>query len=200
MRMKDIALRLGLPKDSLKANYVDRFNDHLKTFFKTLQDDIKARAADNPSLLKTNPEWEEKIKETEGFEDYIEEFDVDISEESFFKYPELNKLILEMKPDDILKNFPEMYLNGIMDEDKMRLEPHTSSMKEYLTQFEKDVDATQTINNEMWVDKLKRDTFLYIKTVLDPDFQKQSLSYSKTVDNMRVDVGLVISRDPIFFT
>ena len=71
-------------------------------------------------------------------------------------------------------------------------------MKDYLKSYDVSLDDTLTITNEMWVDKLKSDTFNYIKLVLSPQFQEESLGYAKTLDNLRVDCGLVVTRDPIF--
>lgn len=199
-KMKEMALRMGLPKDTLKDKYSNSFNEYLKLFLIYLQDEIKARTTEDPSLLETSPEWEKKLENADGFLEYLDHFKIEMSEEKFGKYPEINKMILNLKPEEFVQNFSELYLNGVINEDKMRLEPHVNSMKDYLTHFEKDIEDTRTINNEMWVTKLKQDTFNYIKTVLNPEFQKQSVSYAKTNDNMRIDIGLVISRPPIFLT
>jgi hypothetical protein len=91
-----------------------------------------------------------------------------------------------------------LYFSGIINEDNMRTYPHYTAMKNYLNTFEEEVQKTLTPTNEMWVSKLKDDTYNYIKLVMSPEFQEESTSYAKTLDNMRLDLGLVISRDPIF--
>lgn len=196
--MKDLAMKLGMPKESLQKKYANSFNDYLKTYLKELQAEVQLRGREDPSLLKADPEWNEKLKDPDGFMAYLDKMDVDLTPDTFYKYPEINKMILDMKPDELVQNFAEMYMNGIIDEDKMRLDPHVRAMRDYLPVYEEQLNETLTLNNDMWVAKLKADTLSYIKTVLDPAFQKQSISYAKTTDNMRVDVGLVICRDPIF--
>jgi hypothetical protein len=198
--MEDLAIKLGLPKETLKDKYSNSFNEYLKVFLGGLQDEVKQKAAEDPSLLKVDPEWDEKLNDVQGFMDYLEKFEVNLSPETFYKYPEVNKMILEMKPDEFVQNFAQLYLNGIINEDRMRLDPHVNTMKNWSTKFEQQANDTLTINNEMWVTKLREDSLNYIKTVLSPEFKNLSLSYAKTEDNMRVDIGLAISRDPIFLT
>lgn len=193
-----MSLKLGIPKDSLYNKYGASFNVALKNYFEMLQGEIQIKGMEDPSVLKADPVWVEKLKTPDGFQEYLDRFEVDIKPDNFYKFPEINKMIMDIRPEDFPLNFSEMFLAGIVNEDKMRLEPHAYAMKEYLPVFDEQLEETRTINNEMWVTKLKEDTLNYIKTVLDPEWQKLSTSYAKTDDNMRVDVGLVISRDPIF--
>jgi hypothetical protein len=148
--------------------------------------------------MKPDPYWVERLKHPLGFMEYLEHFDVDLTEETWYKYPEINQMLFDYDPAEITQGFTDLYLNGIMNEDGMRVKPHVHAMEEYLEEFEIEIDELHTVTNEMWVDKLKRDTLEYIKTVLDPKYQHWSTSYAKSEDNMRVDLGLCISRDPIF--
>jgi hypothetical protein len=169
-----------------------------KPFFEDAKKDILEKAKTSPEILKSDPIWNEKLKTADGFMEYINSRDIDMTPETFMNYPEINQIFLDTDPEEVLKSFSDLYFAGIIDEDNMRSYPHYASMKEYLKTFQQELDQTRTVTNEMWVTKLKDDTFNYIKLVLSPEFQKESLSYAKTTDNMRVDLGLVISRDPIF--
>ncbi len=193
---------MDLPHDSIKNQFVSSLETYAKVLFEELQNDIKKRAEENPDLLKVDPAKMNQLSNPDGFMDYMEENDVNFQDGpgDYYNFPELNKMILDLKPDEFNMSFGEMYLNGVISEDKMRLDPHVTAMKSYLPVFEQEIEDMRTINNEMWISKLKQDTYSYVRTVLSPEFAKESTSYVKTEDNMRVDVGLVITRDPIFLT
>ena len=193
-----MASKAGLKTDVIHEKYVNGFNDYFKAFFEDAKKDILEKAKTSPEILKSDPIWNEKLKTVDGLMEYINSRDIDMTPETFMNYPEINQIFLDTDPEEVLKSFSDLYFAGIIDEDNMRSYPHYSSMKEYLKTFQQELDQTRTVTNEMWVTKLKDDTFNYIKLVLSPEFQKESLSYAKTTDNMRVDLGLVISRDPIF--
>jgi len=71
----------------------------------------------------------------------------------------------------------------MFNEEKLRLDPHVQLMQDYLKGYEAEIDSTLTVNNEMWIEKLRQDRLSYINTVLDRNFQKRSTSYAKTTDN-----------------
>jgi hypothetical protein len=196
--MKEMASRLGIKQEQIYNKYETSFNNYVKAYWNETKAEILEMAKKDPSMLKADPVWMEKLKDPDGFTEYVTHFEVDLSPETFHKYPELNRLFLDTDPEQAIQNFSDMYFNGLLNEERLRLYPHVSAMKEYLDTFEKELDETGTITNEMWVTKLKDDTYNYIKTVLDPEFQKESMSYAKTQDNMRVDIGLMVSRAPIF--
>jgi len=197
-RFKELSAKAGLQSDEFYAKYNQNFENNLKQFMQEGKDLILEKGKENPEILKCDPYWLEKIKTPEGFLQYIEHFDVDIVGDDWYKYPEINHIILNTQSEEISYGYNELYLHGMLNEDKLRLDPHVQSMQEYLKDYEVEIDSTLTVNNEMWVEKLRQDTLSYINTVLDPNFQKWSTSYAKTTDNKRVDVGLIIHRDPIF--
>ena len=193
-----MASKAGLKTDVIKEKYITNFNEYLKIFWNDAKENILEQAKTNPDVLKTDPMWTERIKTPDGLMDYIEAKDITFTAENYLQYPEINQMFLDMDPTQVTQSFHELYFAGIINEDNMRTYPHYSAMKEYLNTFEEEIQETLTPTNEMWVSKLKSDTYNYIKLVLSPEFQQESLGYAKTTDNMRVDLGLVISRDPIF--
>ena len=197
-KIKDMASKAGLKTDVIKEKYITNFNEYLKIFWNDAKENILEQAKTNPDVLKTDPMWTERIKTPDGLMDYIEAKDITFTAENYLQYPEINQMFLDMDPTQVTQSFHELYFAGIINEDNMRTYPHYSAMKEYLNTFEEEIQETLTPTNEMWVSKLKSDTYNYIKLVLSPEFQQESLGYAKTTDNMRVDLGLVISRDPIF--
>jgi hypothetical protein len=196
-KIKDMASKAGLKTEVIQEKYTNGFNQQFKDFFDEVKKNILEKAKTDPNTLKTDPNVMEKLKTPDGLLEFVSSRDMTITPETALNIPELNQMVLDTNPADMLKNFAELYFAGIIDEDRMRLYPHTMSMKDYLNNFEKELDETLTITNEMWVAKLKSDTYNYIKLVLSPEFEKKSLSYVTTTDNMRVDAGLVISREPI---
>ncbi len=197
-KIKDIASKSGLDTDSVYSEYNDGFNSALVNLLDEMKTIILQEGEKNPEILKADPVWMEKLKTHDGFLDYLEQKEVNITPENRFSFPEINQLYLNMDTSNIVKTFAELYFFGVYDEDMMRYLPHAESMKEYLSKFEQDANDASNIVNEMWVSKLKSDTFNYIKLVMSEDFKKASTSYAKTQDNFRIDVGLIITRDPIF--
>lgn len=159
---------------------------------------ITEKAKTNPEVLIADPIWMEKLKTAEGFDDYLFEKNVDFGEDDFYKYPELNVLMMTTPDDYLMKSIPDLYFSGQLNEKRLRLDPHIDAMVEESQIYDEECEKLLTINNEQWVDRLKKDTKLYIDTVMDPKWQEWSTSYAKTMDNKRVDIGLVISREPIF--
>lgn len=197
-KFKELSSKAGLQSDEFYNKYNQNFENYVRQFMQQEKSFIVEKAKENPEIMKCDPYWAEKIKTPDGFTQYLEHFDIDITKDDWYKYPELNQIFLNSKPEDITYGYNDLYLHGMLDEDKLRLDPHVQAMQEYLGEYDAELESTLTINNEMWVEKLKKDTLSYINTVLDPKFQTWSTSYAKTKDNKRVDVGLVIHRDPIF--
>jgi hypothetical protein len=197
-KIKDMANKAGIKTEVIKEKYLDNFNDYIVGFWNEYKKDIIEQAKTNPDILKVDPFWMEKLKTAEGLQEYIVAKDVNITPDNLHQYPELNQMFLDIDPTNVNKSFAELYFSGIINEDNMRTYPHYMAMKNYLNSFEEEIQKTLTPQNEMWVAKLKDDTYNYIKMVLSPEFQNESTSYARTLDNMRVDLGLVISRDPIF--
>ncbi len=197
-KIKDIASKSGLNSESVYSQYNDGFNTALVSLLEEMKTMILEEGEKNPEILKADPVWMEKLKTYEGMVEYLEEKEVNITPENRFSFPEINQLYLNLDVSNIVKTFSELYFMGIYDEDMMRYLPHKDAMLDYLNKFEQDVNESSNIVNEMWVSKLKSDTFHYIKLVISDDFKKASTSYAKTEDGFRVDVGLIITRDPIF--
>jgi hypothetical protein len=197
-RFKELSSKAGLQSDEFYNKYNQNFENYVRQYMQEEKDFLLEKAKENPEILKCDPYWAEKIKTPEGFTQYLEHFDVDLTSDDWYKFPEINNIILNTKSEEVTYGYNELYLHGMLNEDRLRLNPHVQAMQEYLGEYEAELDTTQTINNEMWVDKLKKDTLSYINIVLDPNFQKWSTSYAKTRDNKRIDVGLLIHRDPIF--
>lgn len=197
-KFKEFASKAGLKSEEFYAKYNQNFDNYLRQYMQEGKDTILEKAKENPEIMKSDPYWSEKVKTPDGFAQYLEHFDVDLSKDDWYKYPEINQILLNSKPEDISYGYHELYLHGMINEDKLRIEPHVQAMESYLKDYEAEIETTATANNEMWVEKLKKDTQSYINTVLDPKFQKWSTSYAKTTDNKRIDVGLLIHRDPIF--
>lgn len=184
--------------EEMNTLFQEKFRELMAEGVELLKETIKEKAKTNPDILKVDPEWMEKLKSPDGIEEYLYEKQVDFSDENFLTHPELNQLILNSKPEEYYMNFADLYFKGLINEDEMRLDPHVSSMKSYSVRYMEDIESTGTINNDMWQMRLKKDTESYIDTVLSKEFQEYSLSYARTLDNYRIDVGLVISRPPIF--
>lgn len=197
-KIKDMASKAGLKTEVIKEKYIDNFNDYIIQFWNEFKKDIIDKAKTNPEILKVDPVWMEKLNTGEGLQEYILTKNVTITPENVHQFPELNQMFLDTDPSNVNKSFADLYFSGIINEDNMRTYPHYTAMKNYLNTFEEEVQKTLTPTNEMWVSKLKDDTYNYIKLVMSPEFQEESTSYAKTLDNMRLDLGLVISRDPIF--
>jgi hypothetical protein len=197
-KIKDMASKAGIKTEVIREKYLDNFNDYIINFWNEFKKDIIEKAKTKPEMLKADPVWMEKLKTGEGIQDYLVAKNVTITADNYHDYPELNQLFLDTDPTNVNKSFADLYFSGIINEDNMRTFPHYTAMKNFLETFEEEIHKSLTPNNEMWVSKLKEDTYNYIKLVMSPEFQKESTSYASTIDNMRVDIGLVISRDPIF--
>lgn len=200
-KFKEYKDKVGLDLYSIWQNLEVRYKEKKSKKLKEAQDKIREMAKTKPEILKTRPEVEKQLRTPEGYMKYLQEWRHELTDpEKRLYHPELNNIILSYD-DKVYDNssIAKFYLNGYLNEDEMRLNDHLHALLEYENEYEDEIEELKTINNEMWVDRLKLDTGRYILTVKDPEFQKWSLSYAQTEDKYRVDLGLAISRDPIFF-
>lgn len=141
----------------------------------------------------------EKIKTKDGFKEYIKAKNVNFKIDPPFKHPELNKLILET--DYLVNNqmsFANQYYDNKLNEDKLRIGMGLKVVTVMENKMEKRLKALSDLRNEHLIKTFKFQTELFIDTVRSPNLHEHALNYAKTQDNMRVDLGLVISRPPIF--
>jgi hypothetical protein len=173
----------------------------IKEDIKEWKDQLRELVKKDPSLIKADPELMDLLRMGEHYNEYFKRKNISSlteNEEDLKKIPEIIKMFLETDESILGEEMDTIYFSGKMDEDNARLLPHVEAVMEFETEYEEEAEKVRSLNNHHWVENLKRDTKNYIDTVLSEQFQKYSTSYAKSLDNMRIDCGLVIHRDPIF--
>jgi hypothetical protein len=102
--------------------------------------------------------------------------------------------------DEGLKTMTEMYFNGQINEDEVRLKLHRERVDDIEAKLDERIKEGTDVRNFYVMDRFKDNVQEYINFSRSEQFAKESTSYAKTQDNMRVDFGIVISRPPIFLT
>lgn len=70
---------------------------------------------------------------------------------------------------------------------------------EYMEEnLEKSIEQVEEIRNVQLTQRFRRNVLSFIDIIKSDKFKEAVCSYAKTTDNMRVDVGLIMSRPPIF--
>jgi hypothetical protein len=95
-------------------------------------------------------------------------------------------------------SFSDSYFMKAWDEDRLRYNIHMNLVDEFEQIYEEDIDDVIDTNEIHIGERTKKFIEQYIKVVRTDHFREYSTSYAKTKDNYRVDVGLLISRRPIF--
>ena len=141
----------------------------------------------------------EKIKTKEGLREYIKAKNVNFNLDPPNKHPELNMLFLNT--DFLSKNkmsFSSQYYDNKVDEDKIRSTFGIKTALKLESKIDLYSEEMSDLTNQHLVKEFKDETQLLVQTLKSPHFQEHATSYAKTADNMRIDIGLIISRPPIF--
>jgi len=160
---------------------------------------ILEEAKINPDILDYNPDIIEELKTGPGLEKFLNKHDIDVKiiDEKYFNVPELNKIFLDYDENSGF-TYMDNYFNGFWNEDKLRYDTHIGLLKDFENMYEGDIDEMADINELHLAENSKKNIKEYIRNVRTDEFRKFSTSYAKSLDNFRIDVGLMISRPPIF--
>jgi hypothetical protein len=171
---------------------------------------IRAEAEKDPSILQPDPVWMKKLETPEGIEEYLNTRfpnwkEIDFESESckdlkvdLKKFPELCVKLLNASDEYFFSDIHDFYWHGLLDEDTMRLDPMINMAKNWLNNKTAGVEESENYMNIHWYEKYLQDTENFCNTILTDKYREYSLSYSKTEDNLRIDLGLIISRPSIF--
>jgi hypothetical protein len=102
------------------------------------------------------------------------------------------------KIDNEARRMTDMYFNNEINEPETRLKLHYEACDKMEQQLPKTVEEGTNPRNYFVMDRFKNNILEYINFARSEQFAKESTQYAKTLDNMRVDFGVVISRAPIF--
>jgi hypothetical protein len=171
-----------------------------------LIDDIKKQkllileeAKKRPEILDYNPDIIEELKTGPGLEKFLKKFDIEVKiiDEKYFNVPELNKIFLDYNENSGY-TYMDNYFNGFWNEEKIRYETHMGLINDFERIYEGDIDEMTEINEIHIGENSKNSIREYLRNIRTDEFKQYSTSYAKTLDNYRIDIGLVISRAPIF--
>ena len=178
---------------------VERNKEVLKDEIRRQKKLILEEAKKKPEILDYNPDIIEELKTGPGMEKFLKKHNlkVKIIDELYFNVPELNKIFLDYNEESGL-TYTDNYFNGFWNEDKIRHETHMGILEDFEQIYEGDIDEMAEINEIHIAENTKKFIGEYIRNVRTDEFKNYSLSYAKSLDNYRVDIGLVISRRPIF--
>lgn len=170
----------------------------VKDYIKVIKQELLEEAKSKPEILKYDPVLFEKLLNNPyEMEEFVKNNDVKLIDEKYFNFPELNQIFISMN-DNYELSFNKSYYMNALDEDKLRYNIHMNLVDQFEKIYEEDIDDMVDINEVHIGERSKQFIKEYIKIVRTDDFKEYSLSYAKTEDNYRVDVGLVLSRKPIF--
>jgi hypothetical protein len=160
---------------------------------------IIEEAKKRPEILDYNPDIIDELKTGPGLERFLKKFEIDVKiiDELYFNVPELNKIFLDY---DLNSGFSYMenYFSGFWSEDKFRYDTHMGIINDFERIYEGDIDEMVEVNEIHIGENTKTSIREYLRNVRTDEFKEYSLSYAKSIDNYRIDIGLVISRPPIF--
>lgn len=165
-----------------------------------IKEEIKKLSETNRDVLKYDPEKLKRLRTSKGMTEYLKEtlgekFEKDVELKDM---PEMCVLLSEMDENDLLLDFPQLYWLNKIDEDRIKTNVMKEVCESMLEDYEEKADSLKNVGNLHLVEQMKRDTKKFCDTVLHQNFHEHCISYVKSMDNMRIDCGLVISRDPIF--
>lgn len=182
---------------NMKQN-LDKTKQFVKGFMKNMKADILETAKTKPEILKYDPQLLEKLRSNyKAMEDFVKNNDVKIIDDKYFNVPELNQIFVSMNENSDL-SFSESYFMKAWNEDRLRYNIHMNLVDEFEQIYEEDIDEIIDTNEVHIGERTKKFIQQYIKIVRTDHFKEYSTNYAKTADNYRVDVGLVVSRKPIF--
>ncbi len=182
---------------NLKQN-LDKSRETLREIIKSLKQEIIEIAKTKPEILKYNPEVFENItKNQKEMEKFVSKNDIKIIDEKYFNVPEINQIIVSLN-ENYDPSIMESYFLKAWNEDQLRYGIHRSLVDEFETIYEDDIDQMIDVNEIHIGERAKKHIKDYIKIVKTDHFREYSTTYARSQDNYRIDVGLVISRKPIF--
>jgi len=177
---------------------VENTKQLLRDFIKKMKKDILEEAKIKPEILKYDPVLFENLKNNYiEMENFVKTNEIKIIDDKYFNIPELNQIFLSLNENADL-SISESYFLKAWNEDKLRYMIHMNLVDQFDKIYEEDIDEMLDINEVHIGERTKKFISDYIKIVKTDHFREYSTSYAKTMDNYRVDVGLVISRRPIF--
>ena len=182
---------------NLKQNF-EKTKQIVKNYMNEMKEEILEEAKTKPEILKYDPVLYEKLKNNYlAMEEFVKNNDIQIIDDKYFNFPELNQIFLSMNENNDL-SYSESYFMKAWDEDRLRYSIHMNLVDEFEQVYEEDIDDMVDTNEVHIGERSKKSIEQYIKIVRTDHFKEYSTSYAKTSDNYRVDVGVVISRRPIF--
>ena len=170
----------------------------LREHIRKMKKDILKAAETKPEILQIDKVLYEKLKYGECMEELLKTYTPNIIDDMYFDKPELNQLFLDYDENSDM-SICESYFMKVMDEDKLRYEIHLGLAGDFEKIYDEDIDDMVDYNEIHIGNRTKKHFEDYFKIIKTDEFREYSTSYAKTEDNYRVDLGLVISRKPIFF-
>jgi hypothetical protein len=164
---------------------------------KKMKEEIINISKTKPEILKYDPELLKKLYNQEFLEEYLAKHDAKLIDEMYFSTPEFNQMFLNYDENSDF-TIADSYFMKSWNEDKVRYNIHMNLINEFEQTFEDDIDDLIEFNDVHVGENSKKAIREYIKMVRTDHFREYSTSYARTEDNYRVDIGLVISRKPIF--
>lgn len=181
---------------NLKQDF-QKSRELLKKYIRDLKTNLLKESEKKPEILQYDPELYKKLSQPQGLEEFFKKYKPKIIDNSYFDKPELNKKIIDYDENAEL-SLTESYLMNVFNEDEFRYNIHMDIVNDFEKIYQGDINEMVEYNEVHIGERTKKQFKEYIKLVRTDQFREYSTSYAKTVDNYRVDVGLVISRKPIF--